>query len=171
MRKSDCSDNAGIHPLREQWRKWLPSLVGAILLMGLHRLARLADRYGGWFRDQHDLLSLVKFTAVIGSLILLYTLPLRIFPSPLCKDVSKMLRVASTFFFFAIGFKVGCRYVNACIGLPIYIEYLALFGTPVLVGTVVFVCKGRVIGYLIATCILTVVWILAGPYLAWCNSN
>lgn len=153
-----------------QWYEWLPRLLGAFVLLIPYKLAQVARSYDGWFREQHDFLSLIQFVSAIGAFLLLFTFLFALF-SPRDKFVKIMFRAVSVLFFVAVGFKVSCRYVNVCTGIHLFIEYLVLLGTPVLVGIVLILFKRRVLGYVTATLLLVIVWFLAGPYMAWVHSN
>ena len=175
MCDSDDSQAGPSQTLRERYRDWLPGALAVFGLLGIAKLGQLADRHAWWFHGQYELLSLIVFASMMAALCVGLLTILRIMtilriiqPSP---SGSFWPRILSTAFFAIIGFKVGGRYIHLCMAGSRLIEGLAMLGTPVLVGAVVFVCKGRVLGYVIATCVLTIIWLLARPYLDWAHGN
>lgn len=158
----DCS-------LHKRWRECIPLILGCLSLIGIASLARIVERNHWWCADHHELLSLIFFTAVVGFLCVGCIILLCIIQPSRSSTIGP--RIVLTLFFMLIGLKVGVRYAHMCKAGYLFIEGLAIFGTPVLVGVIVFVCKGPLQRIIIATCILVVVWILATPYLNWIHGS
>ncbi len=150
-------------------REWLPGTLVFWGLLGVAKAAQVADHNLWWFRGHYDLLSLTIFTCFIGAFCVGCRVLFRFTAPPISDALSR--RLFSTVFFAGVGFKVGCRYIHLCMAGSRVIETLAMFGTPVLAGAVVFTFKNRVLGYVLATGLLGIVWLLARPYLDWAHGN
>jgi len=146
-------------------RDWVPGLIGVVSLVGVAMLVRFMDYHHWWLRGQYEVLSLILFATIVGAICVGWVTLLRA-TLPSCPS-QVWSRIMSALFFTALGVKVGGRYVHLCEAGSSLLEGAALLGTPVLVGTIVFICKRRVLGYCVATCLLVVIWFLARPYLDW----
>ena len=169
MPTSPSSDNSRVASIHERWRDWLPGTMAIVALVGAAKFGQFADRHAWWFRGQYELLSLVTFTLMTAALCLAILILVRV-TNPQQTRV-RLRRVLSTLFFIAVGLKVGGRYIHLCTAGSRLIEGLAMLGTPMLVGTIVFGCKRLALGYAIATCVLAVIWLIARPYLDWAHGN
>lgn len=169
MPTSPAPGNSRIASIHERWREWLPGSMAIVALVGAAKLGQLADRHAWWFRGQYELLSLVIFALMTAALCLAILILVRV-TNPQQSRV-RLRRVLSTLFFVAVGLKVGGRYIHMCMAGSRLIEGLAMLGTPILAGTIVFACKRLVVGYVLAICVLAVIWLVARPYLDWAHGN
>ncbi|HUG70964.1 MAG TPA: hypothetical protein VMM76_24660 [Pirellulaceae bacterium] len=166
---TDHTNELGTSRLRERYREWLPGTLTTALLLGVAKTAQIADRHHWWFRDEYELLSLIVFTAFTAATCIGFLTLFRI--SHPQTDYYYWSRIAVTVFFSALAMNVGGRYLHLCTAGSRVIEGLAMFGSPVLVGAIVFSIKRRGIASFIATFTLVIIWLLARPYLDWAHGN
>lgn len=86
-------------------------------------------------------------------------------------DRDRWNRAVMTVFLAGVALKVGMRYVHLCkAGSPL-VEGLAVLGSPVFVGLIVFCVRRRWLAYSTAMSLLALIWLLARPYLDWVHGN
>ena len=143
----------------------------AILLVSIGILADILDDHNWWFRGHYEILSLIKWTVVCGVMWINGIILCRIATPGFGKPGKISKSIVAALFFAAVGLRVGAGYAHLCMAGSRVIEVGAFFGTPLLVGTIVLVSKGRIRGYTVATFVLALVWFLKEPYLAWAHGS
>src|SRR5262249_6127365 len=115
------------------------------------------------------LMCLLPCVCSVAALSCLAALPLRVKQPP--SSFATVWRVFLGVLFAFLGLEAGSQYIHLCSAGSRFVEGAALFGTPLVAGLVIVGIRRLTVAGVVAACWVTVVWLLARPYLDMVHGN
>ena len=144
------------------WGGAIATLLAAGLLVGHLKGVPVSPNY-------YRLVSLLHSVCSVAALGCLAALPLRAKRPP--SSFAFVCRVLLAVLFTFLGLEAGSQYIHLCYAGSRFVEGAAFFGTPLVAGLVIVGIRRLTVAGVVAACWVTVVWLLARPYLDMVHGN